>query len=126
MCVNLYTNHRKHRIQRRVPRVGPCVARLERNGDILELVVGAFGEVSSDLDRVISAMAESRVLYLARESGRLVTDGWRSVILGQYRRYFSTLFVKAVAACLTAKCTRLTIITSGLMVVSFAFFLAKI
>ena len=83
--------------------VGPCVARLERHGDILELVVGAFGEVSSDLDRVISAMAESRVLYLARESGRLVTDGWRSVILGQYRRYFSTLFVKAQAACLTAR-----------------------
>ena len=83
--------------------VGPCVARLERHGDILELVVGAFGEVSSDLDRVISAMAESRVLYLARESGRLVTDGWRSVILGQYRRYFSTLFVKAQAACLTSR-----------------------
>ena len=83
--------------------VGPCVARLETHGDILELVVGAFGEVSSDLDRVISALAESRVLYLARESGRLVTDGWRSVVLGQYRRHFSTLFVKAQAACLTAR-----------------------
>ena len=57
------------------------MARLETHGDILELVVGAFGEVSSDLNRVISAMAESRVLYLARESGRLVTDGWRSVVL---------------------------------------------
>ena len=41
--------------------VGPCVARLENHGDILQLVVGAFGEVSSDLDRVISALAESRV-----------------------------------------------------------------
>ena len=79
------------------------MARLETHGDILELVVGAFGEVSSDLDRVISALAESRVLFLARESGRMVTDGWRSVILGQYRRYFSTLFVKAQAACLTAR-----------------------
>ena len=83
--------------------IGPCVARLETHGDILELVVGAFGEVSADLDRVISALAESRVLFLARESGRLVTDGWRSVVLGQYRRYFSTLFVKAQAACLTAR-----------------------
>ena len=79
------------------------MARLETHGDILELVVGAFGEVSADLDRVISALAESRVLFLARESGRLVTDGWRSVVLGQYRRYFSTLFVKAQAACLTAR-----------------------
>ena len=33
--------------------VGPCVARLESLGEILELVVGAFGEVSSDLDRVM-------------------------------------------------------------------------
>ena len=83
--------------------IGPCVARLETQGDILELVVGAFGEASSDLGRVITALAESRVLFLARESGKPVTDGWRSVILGQYRRYFSSLFVKVQAACLTAR-----------------------
>ena len=83
--------------------VGPCVARLENHGDILQLVVGAFGEVSSDLDRVISALAESRVLYLARESGKPATDGWRSVVLGQYRRYFSVLFVRVQMACLTAR-----------------------
>ena len=58
---------------------------LETFGELLELVVGAFGEVSSDMDRVISAMAESRVLFLSRESGKPVTDGWRSVVLGQYR-----------------------------------------
>ena len=83
--------------------VGPCVARLESLGDILELVVGAFGEASSDLDRVITALAESRVLYLSRESGKPITDGWRSIVLGQYRRYFSVLFVKVQAACLTAR-----------------------
>ena len=83
--------------------VGPCVARLETFGSILELVVGAFGEASSDLDRVVTALAESRVLYLSRESGKPVTDGWRSVILGQYRRYFSVLFVRAQAACLTSR-----------------------
>ena len=48
--------------------VGPCVARLDTMGDILELVVGAFGEASTDLERVIVAMAESRVLYLSRET----------------------------------------------------------
>ena len=35
----------------------------ESLGDILELVVGAFGEASSDLDRVITALAESRGLW---------------------------------------------------------------
>ena len=45
--------------------VGPCVARLEGLGSILELVVGAFGEVSVDLNRAIPALAESRMLYLS-------------------------------------------------------------
>ena len=44
---------------------GHCVARLKCLGSILELVVGAFGEVSSDLDRTVTALAESRVLYLS-------------------------------------------------------------
>ena len=30
----------------------------------------AFGEASSELDRVVTAMAESRVLYLSRQSGK--------------------------------------------------------
>ena len=32
-----------------------------------------------------------------------MTEGWRSVVLGQYRRHFSVLFVKVQAACLTAR-----------------------
>ena len=32
-----------------------------------------------------------------------MTDGWRSVILGQFRRYLSSWFVKVQAACLTAR-----------------------
>ena len=87
--------------------VGPCQARFENLGGILELVVGAFGEVSADLDRLITALAESRVLYLSRETGRLWTDGWRSVVLGQYRRHFSVLFVRVQAACLTARLSHL-------------------
>ena len=79
------------------------MARLDSFGDILELVVGAFGEVSSDLDSVITALAESRVLFLSRETGKPATDGWRSTVLGQYRRHFSVLFVKVQAACLTAR-----------------------
>ena len=48
----------------------------------------AFREESADLDRVVSALAESRVLYLFRESGKPATDVWRSVVLGQYRLFF--------------------------------------
>ena len=83
--------------------VGPCVARLESLGGILELVVGAFGEASADLGALVKAMAESRVLFLSRELGKPVTEGWSSVVLAQYRRYFSVLFVKVQAACLTAR-----------------------
>ena len=83
--------------------VGPCQARLETLGGILEQIVGAFGEVSTDLDRLITALAESRILYLAQETGRLRMDGWRSVVLGQYHRHFLVLFVRVQAACLTAR-----------------------
>ena len=48
---------------------------MEGLGSILELVVGAFGEASSDLDRTVTALAESRVLYLSRESGKPMTEG---------------------------------------------------
>ena len=43
------------------------MARLESLGDILELVVGAFGEASSDLDRVITALAVEGTISLARK-----------------------------------------------------------
>ena len=56
--------------------------------------MGAYGEASWELDRVVTAMAESRVLYLSRESGKPVRDGWRSAVLARYRRQ---------AACLTAR-----------------------
>ena len=71
--------------------------------DKFQLVVGAFGEASTDLDRTITALAESRVLFLSRESGKPITDGWRSIVPGQYHRYFSAPFVRAQAACLTAR-----------------------
>ena len=50
---------------------------------------------------MVTALAESRVLYLSRESGKPVTDGWRSVVLSHYRRFFSVLFVKVQQECLT-------------------------
>ena len=83
--------------------VGPCQARLESLGDMLQIVVGAFGEASSDLDRAIRGIAESRVLYLLRQEGRPVTDAWTGQVLGQHRRFFSALFVRCQAACLVSR-----------------------
>ena len=83
--------------------VGPCQARLESLGDLLQIVVGAFGEASSDLDRAIRGIAESRVLYLSRQEGRPVTDAWTGQVLGQHRRFFSALFVRCQAACLVSR-----------------------
>ena len=73
--------------------MGPCQARLESLGDLLQIVVGAFGEASTDLDRTIRGMAESQVLYLSRQEGRPITDAWTGQVLGQHRRFFSCLFV---------------------------------
>ena len=42
-------------------------------GSMLELVVGVFGEVITDLERVIVALAQSRALHLSREAGRTLS-----------------------------------------------------
>ena len=60
-------------------------------------MVGAFGEASTDLDRVIKGIAESRVLYLSRQEGRPVTDAWAGQVLGQHSRFFSALFFRCQA-----------------------------
>ena len=83
--------------------VGPCQERLESLGELLQLVVGFWGEVSVDLDRVIRAVAEARVLYLARESGRPITDNWVGQVLGAHRRSLSAAFIRAQMACLTSR-----------------------
>jgi hypothetical protein len=56
--------------------VGPCQAWLESLGELLQIVVGAFGEASTDLDRLIRGIAESQVLYLYQQEGQPVTDAW--------------------------------------------------
>ena len=68
--------------------MGPCQARLESLGNLLQIVVGAFGEASTDIDRMIQGIAKSRVLYLSRQELRPVTDSWNGQVLSQHRRYF--------------------------------------
>ena len=67
------------------------------------MVVGYWGETSTDLDMIIRAIAESMVLYLSRETGRLITDNWVGQVLGQHRRSLLVAFVRAQAACLTSR-----------------------
>ena len=88
--------------------VGPLQARLEElcGGSLkylLGLCVGAFGDISCDLDQLIRALAESRALFLAREAGRPLSDREAGFILGQYRRVLSVTFVRSNAACLVAR-----------------------
>ena len=68
--------------------MGPCQARLESLGNLLQIVVGAFGEASTDMNRMIQGIAESRVLYLSRQELRPVTDSWNGQVLSQHSRYF--------------------------------------
>ena len=89
--------------------VGPLQARLEQlcggRGleDLLGLCVGAFGDCSSDMARLIKALAEARALYLSREAGRPLSDRETGHILGQYRRVLSVTFVRCQAACMVAR-----------------------
>ena len=66
------------------------------------MVVGYWGEVTTDLDRIIRAVAEARVLHLAREAGRPITDAWMGQVLGQHRRSLNAAFVRAQSACLVS------------------------
>ena len=67
------------------------------------MVVGAFGEVSEDLERTIKAIAESRALFLSRETGQPVSESKSGWILGQYRKRLSCLFIRSQASCLLAR-----------------------
>jgi hypothetical protein len=66
----------------------------ESQGELLCLVVVAFGEVSEDLERTIKAIAEARALFISRETGVPVSDAKAGWILGQYRRLLSCLLAR--------------------------------
>ena len=83
--------------------VGPLQERLESLGQLLCLCVGAFGDVSADLERLIGAIADSRALFLSRERGRPLSDREAGHILSQHRRVLSVVFVRVQATCLVAR-----------------------
>jgi hypothetical protein len=72
-------------------------------GELLYLVVGAFGEVSEDLERTLNAITEYRALFLSRDAGQPVSEAKTGWILGQSRRILSCLFIRSQASCLLAR-----------------------
>ena len=54
--------------------VGPVERKLLQFGDVIGLVVGAFGEGSEDLHDLVQQMAESRATSMELKRGREATD----------------------------------------------------
>ena len=87
-----------------IPRgeVGPLQRKLQSFGDIMGLVVGAFGEGSQDLHELVHTMARSRLRGQGLKEGREGSDAELGVITGQVRRSLSTSFIRANSLCLLA------------------------
>ena len=82
--------------------VGPLQRKLESFGDILGLVVGAFGEGSADLHDLVHTMARSRLRVQGLAEGREGSETVLGVITGQVRHTLSTATIRAQSLCLLA------------------------
>ena len=82
---------------------GPVERKLNEFGDLLCLVVGAFGEVSDDLHHLINSLAEAKVQKAELSRGQISREGELSIITGEYRRLISLACVKAQAECLISR-----------------------
>ena len=80
--------------------IGPVERKLLQFGDVIGIVVGAFGEGSEDLHDLIQQLAESRARSMGLRRGRESSEAELGIIVGQIRRALSTTFVRAQAQCL--------------------------
>ena len=80
--------------------VGPIERKLSEYGDILGLVVGAWGECSEDMHTLVQVLTKSRVDSVGRARGRPATDGELALAVGQVRRRLSVACVRANTNCL--------------------------
>ena len=83
--------------------VGPVERKLQQFGEIVGLVVGAFGEGSEDLHDLVQKLAESRVGAMGLRRGREGSEEELGIIVGQIRRSLSTTFVRAQSQCLLSR-----------------------
>ena len=83
--------------------VGPVERKLMQFGEVIGLVVGAFGEGSEDVHMLIQQMAENRAAAMGLRQGREATEAEIGKLVGQIRRSMSTTFVRAQAQCLLSR-----------------------
>ena len=82
---------------------GPVESKLEEFGDLLCLVVGAFGEVSEDMHYLINTLAETKVRKTELQRGQVTKEGELATLTGEYRRLVSVACMKAQAECLLSR-----------------------
>ena len=76
---------------------------LEEFGDLLGLVVGAWGEGSEDLHNLVQVLAQSRVDSVGRARGRPASEAELGVAVGQIRRRLSVACLRANMTCLLTR-----------------------
>ena len=83
--------------------VGPIKRKLSEYGDLLGLVVGAWGEGSEDLHTLVQVLAQSKVDSVGKARGRPASDSELSIAVGQVRRRLSVACVRANMNCLITR-----------------------
>ena len=78
---------------------GPLVRRLNSFPKLQGYVIGAFGEVSEDLHRLVDHLTESRGHFLALSSGLATSEREKGQIKGQIRRKLSVALIRANSLC---------------------------
>ena len=86
-----------------VQEMGPVERKLLQYGNLVGLVVGAFGEGSEDLHSLVQSLAESKVNAMGLRRGGQASDEELGIVIGQIRRSLSTTFVRAQAQCLLSR-----------------------
>ena len=79
---------------------GPTIRKLQRYPPVLDLVCGAYGEVSDGVKRLLDCMAESRILSLGLRKGTIEASKELSILTGYLRRRLSTAIMRANVKCL--------------------------
>ena len=92
---------RYHRVEE--GQTGPLVRRLERFGNILTWVIGAWQEGSKDLHDLLDLLADHKVAVLGLARGREASEIERAQILSGYRRTLSTTAASASSGCLLGR-----------------------
>ena len=88
------------------PAPGPLVQRF-RNFEFMRLVVGPWGDVSSDLHQLLRTFAERKVESSARSGGRFSSAGELGKVMGDVRRALSVEIVRGQSLCLLERLAHL-------------------